>query len=376
MNPAATQQFPLDPGLIHLNHASYGITSRDVLTEAERIRYELESDPNRHLGAELTERLRTETAATAALFGLEAEQTTLCTNATAGAAAIINSLPLAARDTVVVLDTEYASMIRAWQLRCAATEACLQIVPVPLPFDNPDQLLAALDEHVHGPVTYLHASLVSSSTAIALPTPELTAWVRQRGGQLILDAAHGPGHTPLALTAWGVAAMHATLHKWLPTLRPVGLLWLAPEFIDHIRPAEVSLTWDSPDLVERFSWPGTFDPTPRLSLSSARDQWTAWRDSGELDTCASLADTATAALSALGARPTAAVKYQPPRLRSFILDRVSVTEVKTALHQAGIRAWVGPDPNQQTLLRISTHIYNDDHDIDTLADRIKEVLAR
>lgn len=170
-----------------------------------------------------------------------------------------------------------------------------------LPFAGTEQLLAQLDTHVTGPVTYLQASLVTSSAAIRLPVTELAAWVGRRGGRMIIDAAHGPGHIPLAPGLWGAAAVFGTLHKWLPAQRTVGFLSVAPEFVDRIRPAEVSLTWDSHDLVERFSWPGTFDPAPRLALHTAIDQWAAWRADGLLDHAMYLADTATELLTAAGA---------------------------------------------------------------------------
>lgn len=376
MKPAAHEEFALAPGLIQFNHASYGLTSRRVMTEAERIRIHIESDPTRHLGAELTERLIAQTSLVATTFGLEPDRTTLCTNATSGAAAIIESLPLTGGDTVVVLDTEYSSIQRGWELACAKTSARLVTVPVSLPFHGPQQLLDELDARVPGSVTYLQMSLISSSAAIRLPVADISQWVKHRSGQLILDAAHGPGHIPMAPTEWGVTAMFGTLHKWLPTLRPVGFLWLARELTDQVRPAEVSLTWDCPNLIERFSWPGTFDPVPRLCLDTAIAQWNRWRGSDQLSYCEKVADIASDAITGLGARPTATTEHLPPRMRSFILDGVSVAEVKAALHPADVRTWVGPGPAGECLLRISTHIYNDQRDIETLTARIQEVLAR
>ncbi|MEV6274878.1 aminotransferase class V-fold PLP-dependent enzyme [Nocardia sp. NPDC051832] len=376
MKTIAQNEFSLSPDLIQLNHASYGLTSRQVMSAGERVRRHIESDPTVHLGSGLTDQLTEQTTLMAAAFGLNAAQTTLCTNATSGAAAIITSLPLTSGDVVVVLDAEYSSIQRAWEIACTRTGASLVRVPLDLPFTGPDQLLAALDAHVPGTVTYLQVSLISSSAAIWFPVAEASAWVRRRGGRLVVDAAHGPAQVALTPDEWGAAAMFGTLHKWLPTLRPVGFLWLATEFIDSIRPVEVSLTWDSPDLIERFSWPGTFDPVPRLTLHTAIEQWRNWQQDGLLAECEKLADTATEILAELGAKPTAVDGFAPPRMRAFVLDRVDVPEVKTALQHAGVRAWVGPGPRNECLLRAATHIYNDVGDIDILAARVKEVLAR
>ncbi|WP_328397747.1 aminotransferase class V-fold PLP-dependent enzyme [Nocardia sp. NBC_00416] len=346
------------------------------MVEAARLRAEIEADPNRRLGRRLIDRLRAQTTHAATVFTLSPDRTTLCPNATSGAAALIASLPLGPADTVVVLDTEYASIIRAWEIACAKTSAQLIQIPVPLPFTGTEQLLADLDDRVPGPVSYLQISLITSSAAIRLPVHELSEWVHRRGGRLILDAAHGPGHIPLTPDIWGAAAVFGTVHKWLPAQRSVGFLSLAPDLVDHVRPAEVSLTWDSGDLIERFSWPGTFDPVPRLALHTAIDQWAAWRADGLLDSCTTLAETATDLLTTTGARPTAAGDHLPPRLRAFLLDDVTVPEVKSALRLTGVRAWVGPGPAGECLLRVAVHIYNDLADLETLAGRIQEVLPR
>ncbi|MEV0028405.1 aminotransferase class V-fold PLP-dependent enzyme [Nocardia sp. NPDC050793] len=374
MKPAASEEFTLAPGLIQLNHASYGLASRTVADAAMKHRRRIESDPTRHLGAELLEDLRARTALVCTAFGLTPEHTTLCSNATSGAAAIIASVPLTPADTVVVLDTEYSSINRAWQVASGRAGARYIEIAVPLPFQGTASLLSRLENEVPGPVSYLQTSLISSSAALRLPVAEIAEWTRGRGGHLILDAAHGPGHVRIAPDTWGVAAVFGTLHKWLPAERTVGFLWLTEQLVDRIRPAEVSLTWDSADLVERFSWPGTFDPVPRLCVGAAVAQWVGWEHKGLLTECEKLADHATSTLEALAARPTAGREYLPPRLRSFILDGVTVAEVKSALSKADIRAWVGPGPSGECLLRIATHIYNDRGDVAALAALLEEVL--
>lgn len=376
MKDAAQDDFLLAPDLVLLNHASYGIASRRVLTAAEEIRREIESDPTRLLGAQLTERLRDQTAALAGVLGLNPAAMTLCSNATSGAAAIIDSISLPAGSAVVVFQTEYSSILRAWERACERAGAKLIRVPVRLPFDGPEQLIAQLEATVPGDVAYLQMSLISSSSAIHFPVSELAAWTHRRGGRLVVDAAHGPGHVPVDPEAWGADAMFGTIHKWFPTLRPIGFLWLSQSLLDVVRPAEVSLTWDSDDLIERFSWPGTLDPVPRLSMAVAIDQWLTWDRQEAWEECRDLADAAVESMTAVGARPTATPSYMPPRMRGFVLDGVTVAQVKELLRRAGIRAWVGPGADGECILRIATHVYNDMTDIKAIASQLKGVLRR
>lgn len=371
MSNASRSEFLLDPGIAMLNHASYGVPTRRTLVEAEKLRRRIEADPIVHLGGELMARLRAETEALAGALSLDPAVTTLCANATAGAAAIIESIRLPAGATVVVFSTEYSSIIRAWERRCARSDARLLSVPVPSPLRSAEELIGRLDETVPGEIAYLQMSVVTSSTALRLPVAEVSAWTRGRGGIVVLDAAHGAGHVPLRPDAWAVDVMFGTVHKWYPTLRPVGLLWLRGPLAGEVRPAEVSLTWDADDLVERFSWPGTYDPVPRLGVRSALRQWDAWSEAGKLDDCAWLADHASGRLVEVGAIPTAAPGFTPPRLRAFILPGLAATKVKAALLDAGIRAWVGQGTDGECLLRISTHVYNEVSDIDALVHEVR-----
>ncbi|MFG2446462.1 aminotransferase class V-fold PLP-dependent enzyme [Nocardia fluminea] len=376
MKSAAAAKFPLRADIIQFNHASYGMSSLRVIEEGERLRREIESDPTVYLGAELTARLEVQAADVACALGIGQDRMTLCTNATSAAAAIIASVPLSSNSVVVILDVEYSSICRAWETACEKAGASLISVSVPIPFESTIDLLAELDARIPGPVDYLQVSAITSSTAIELPMSELGNWAAQRGARLIVDAAHGPGHIPLKPGQWGASAVFGTLHKWFPTLRPVGFLWLAPELDTLIRPAEVSLTWDSSSLVERFSWPGTFDPVPRLTVQTAIEQWGEWESDGLIDGCKKLADIADHAMADSGARCTSAPEFRPPRLRAFILDGANPLQVKDLLQAAEIRAWVGQGAQGECLLRLAPHIYNDENDVDRVTHRIKEVLSR
>jgi isopenicillin-N epimerase len=157
--------------------------------------------------------------------------------------------------------------------------------------------------------------------------------------------------------------------------RSVGLLWAKPALAGLIHPAEISLTHDAWTLAERFSWPGTYDPSARLSLPGALLQHQGWSDAGHLTRCEELADYASDALTEAGAIPTAGPGFRPPRLRAFRLPGVPAPLVRQRLLEAGIRTWIGSHSDSESLLRVATHIYNDQDDIDRLASQLSGLLA-
>jgi isopenicillin-N epimerase len=365
--------FPLHPDLVMLNHASFGLPTRDLLARAEAIRVELDSDPTVTLGESLLERLDLVIATLADYLGLDPDHTALAPNATACAAAVQQSLPLTSQDVVVILDCEYSCVIRGWQHRCDQVGARARIVRVDLPLPDADTLLTAMTAAAgNDRVAVLQVSAVTSSAALRLPVSALAEWGHERGAVVVVDAAHAPGHVDVT---WdGVDLGFGTVHKWLPVPRSVGILWAAPHLAHRIRPAEVSLSFDEARLARRFAWPGTFDPAPWLTVPDAIATHTSWNDTGELDRCTHLADHASDILTSLGAVPTAGPSLLPPRLRAFLLDGVPAPTLRQRLLNAGIRAWTGTHHDTATLLRIATNVYTDTADIDVLANEVMPLL--
>jgi isopenicillin-N epimerase len=364
--PERTAEFPISPELVMLNHASFGLMTKSIMQLAEDTRAELEADSLALIDVDaLLPRMRGAAAAVERQLGLARGSTALTQNATSGGAALMRSLPLREGDQVVVLSTEYDSVLRGWRVRCEETGASFVQFRVPVPLLSTQQLLDALNEQVRGDVKVAQLSLVSSSTAITFPVEELTSWFKDRGAHVLLDVAHGPGHVGLQPEQWGISAMFGTLHKWYPTPRPVGLLWVDEHLREMVRPAEVSLTWDSTDLVERFTWSGTHDPTPRLCVEAALEQWSSWEAEGDHERCAKLADYASDQLAKVGT-PTSDCEFLPPRLRAVTVEGRSRVAVRDALDAAGIRGWTGTGPSGETMLRIATHVFSEESDVDLL----------
>jgi isopenicillin-N epimerase len=374
MRRERVEQFPLRSGITMFNHASYGLATSELLERAHSLRRELESDPNLTLGEALQERLDQVLVRVCAELGLDPACSALTSSAADAAAALQRSIPLSAGQFVVALDCEYSSVLRGWQRRCDEVGAQLRIVPVPLPLLDLDALLDRLTAAAAGKrVAVLQFSAITSAAALQLPVDRLAAWGHERAATVVVDAAHVPGQ--LDLHGWDrVDAAFATVHKWIPVPRSVGLLWATPELAAVIAPATVSLTYDDPRLGRRFAWPGTFDPAPRLCLPGALDVQRAWADAGELDRCRALAGHVSEALTAAGAIPTGAGEFLAPRMRSFILPGVPLSRLRPHLLQAGIRAWTGAHGEEAGVIRCATQVYNDAEDVALVAREVAALL--
>ena len=363
--------FPLNPDVVPLNHASFGLPTTALMTRAEQIRRHIEEDAAGYLAGPIIDDLREQAIAIESFVGARPGTLALVANSTEAASSIAASLTRGRAMRAVLLDSEYPSVIRAWQVATAASGGTVQLVSVPLPVRSATDVLAALDAQVAGEFDVLVVSLIASSTALHLPIRRIAAWAATRGSTTVVDAAHGAGHVDLRVEDLDAAVVFGTLHKWLPVPRPAGFLWAASEQSrDLIRPAAVAIGWDEP-LLERFSWRGTWDPSSALCLTDALAQWQQWQDDGTHARAQRMADHAAQRLSAIGLVPTAAPELLAPRLRSFIVAGLSTDELDTALDKGAVRAWVGSAASGETLLRIATHGYTTDEHIDRLVDVIR-----
>lgn len=374
MNARTDDAFDLDPTLTYLNHASFGCPTVAALDRVADERRRIERDTATALGPELTARLREGARAVERRIGTDPGSVALVANTTEAAAAVSTSAALRHGDRVLVLDVEYSSVVRGWQVACQRAGAELVVVPLRLPA-TADDVLTALDDASAGVTTVL-VSAITSSTALSLPVERIARWAQQKRIELVVDAAHVVGHTELDLSGLPCAAVIGSLHKWLPVPRPVGFLWLAPHLRDVVRPAATSLHHDSDDLVERFGWRGTWDPAPALGLVAAFAEADAWQQAGDLAAAACLADDASSVLMEHGLVPTGDAAMLPPRLRAFLCPGTTLAALDEVLGAARIRAWTGSSADGRTLLRVSTHVYNDEADLERLAGAIERLPAR
>lgn len=372
MVPRIADEFPIDDEVVPLNHASFGVATTRMLAVAEEVRRRIERDAAGLLVTEsLNAELRVELAAAADFLAAPHDGVALTMNATEASSAVASSLGSRGAVRVAMLETEYPSVMRAWQVATEVHGGSVQLVHLDPPVGSPEDVIRAFDEQVGGDLDIVVANLVTSPTALRLPVEQIAQWASARGAIAVVDAAHGPGHVDVAVTDLGASIVYGTLHKWLPVPRPLGFLYATDELRDLIRPAMVALYRDD-GFAERFAWRGTWDPAPALSFSAALEQWRGWHSDGLLAHAERMADLLSEQLSACGLQPTGAGSMLPPRLRGFVLPGVTEEVLQAAFDDARVRAWVGISPAGQTLLRVATHVYTTEGHVQRLVAAVSD----
>ncbi|MFI5531057.1 aminotransferase class V-fold PLP-dependent enzyme [Kitasatospora sp. NPDC051853] len=375
----AASLFTLDQGVAHLNHGSYGAVPLPVQRAQAKLRAEQEQDPDGWF-LELPDRIARARARVATALNARPDRISLVTNVTEGVAVVLDSIPLAEGDEILVTDHGYGVVTRAAERR--ADESGARVRTVRLSVHTPDQeavrerILAAVDERTKVAVL----DLVTSPTARQIADPVLLAELRARGVITVVDAAHAPGMLPVDLgeQAGGADFWIGNLHKWAYTPRAAAVLAVAGGWRSRIRPLMFSWEHDR-GFPGRVEWRGTADYTPWLAAPTGfalLDQLGAERVRGYNEALAVYGQrqlverTGLRFLPGTAGAAMRAVRLPPGCAESDHTAKALMVAIRRRLNaRVAIRPWSGGG-----VLRVSAQIYNRPEEYRNLAAGLVELL--
>ena len=364
--------FLLDPDVVFLNHGSFGACPRPVFEEYQRLQLELEREPVDFLSLKrrfpsLIEGVR---ARLADYLGARSENLILVPNATAGVNTVARSLQLEPGDEVVATTHEYGGNEVLWQWLCERRGARYVEVDT-VPATAVEDLAGAFTERTK----LLFVSHISSPTALRFPVEELCARARDAGVRTLVDGAHAPSQLDLDLDALGADFYTGNCHKWLCAPKGAGFLHVAPGAQELLEPIAVSWDWAEDMWADRHRWQGTKDPTPYLAVPAAIDfqaehDWPSVRER-----CHALAVRARRELSdLLGTQPLADAESEFVQMCTVRLPPVDAAEVGRRLYDEHRIEVIAQDWRGEPTLRVCFQAYNDETDLEALAEALPRVL--
>jgi len=345
--------FLLDPGVVYLNHGSFGACPRPVFEAYQGWQRELERQPVEFLALErrfpalLDDARRT----LAEYLGAAPENLAFVPNATSGLNTVARSLPLGPGDEVLLGDAEYGGMERLWEFVRRRTGATVE-----------RRAFGDLDP---GPRTrVVFCSHIEWSTGRVNDLAPLVARTRATGALLVVDGAHAPGQIDLDLDALGADVYAGNCHKWLCAPKGSGFLYARPDAQPLIDPAIVSWDWlDDAAFPELHRWQGTRDPSAYLAVPAAisfqaEHDWPAIRKR-----CHEL--LASVEL------PFAPLADEYVQMRGFRVEHRDPPELKRRLYEEHrIEVPVVETP-AGWVMRVSVQAYNDETDLAALSRAVE-----
>ena len=295
-DPAALRaQFLLEPGLVFLNHGSFGACPRPVFEAWQHWQREMERNPVAFLGRRSGALLLAARGRLAGFVGAATDDLAWVPNATTGVNIVARSLALAPGDEILTTDQEYGACDATWAAACRDTGAVLRRVPVPLPFE-PEAFVPRLMAALTPRTRLIFTSHVVSTTALVFPVAELCRAARAAGVPTMIDGAHAPGLLDLDLAALAADWTTGNCHKWLCAPKGSAFLHVRPEHQAALRGGIVSWGAVADELAagggghtgfeayvgttpleRRLQWQGTRDLSACLAVPAALDFLAAHR---------------------------------------------------------------------------------------------------
>ena len=268
------RHWDLDPGVVFLNHGSFGACPREVLAAQREFVARMEREPVLFVHRDLEGLLDHARIALADFLGADADDIAFVTNATSGVNTVLRSLRFAPGDELLTTDHEYNACRNALDLAAATWGARVVTARVPFPLRDPAQVVEALTAAATPRTKLVLVDHVTSPTGMVLPVERIVAAFAERGIDVLVDGAHAPGMLPLELRRLGAAYYTGNCHKWLCTPKGSAFLHVRRDRQAALRPLAIShgansTRTDRSRFRLEFDFCGTCDASPWLAIPAA-----------------------------------------------------------------------------------------------------------
>jgi isopenicillin-N epimerase len=267
-------EFLLDPDVTFLNHGSFGACPRPVFERYQAWQLELERQPVEFLSRRQRDLLAEARAALGGYLNADPDEVVYVPNVTTALNIAARSLPLEPGDEILTTDHEYGALERTWTFVSEQRGARLIVQKLPVPLDDPQEVIEAVWAGVTDRTRVLFLSHITSPTAVILPIKPLIDRAREGGIWTVIDSAHAPGQIEVDLTALGADFVGGNLHKWALSPKGAGFLYVRRELQQLINPLIISWGWRPRDpwatpFVDAIQRQATHDPSAYLSVPAA-----------------------------------------------------------------------------------------------------------
>jgi isopenicillin-N epimerase len=386
----AHAQMLFDPTIANLNTGSFGPLPRVVFDRVTKLRQRLAEEPMDFLVRQVPPLLWEARERLARYLGGDPYRLAFTVNVTAAINAVAAGLRLATPGEILLSDHEYGAMHWCWERAAIRQGLTLRTFALPILANDPQTIVDATCAAFSDRTRVLFFSHVLSPTGLVLPARALCAEARRRGIITVIDGAHAPAMVPVELEKIGCDYYGGNCHKWLLAPTGSGFLHFGPGSEDRLQPLAVSWGWHydrghadardefgSTPRLRAYEFEGVRDPCPWLTVPAAidfQDGIGCERIAARIEELVVYVRKRLTGLKGL----TPATPAHPELHGAMTAFRLAKNVDGRALWRAlweryRIEAPVVDRP-EGPLLRVSTHFYNTEAEIDRLAEALVALL--
>ena len=382
------RQFMLAADEVYLNAGTFSALPRAVFQALVRELAAAESNPTRIAAENSRAPLWAVQQVIAAYVGAEPCDILFRENVTQALNLALFALPWEKGGELLVTDHEYGAIVNAAREMARRRALSIRVLRLPRDPGNEDDLCAAVLQALGPRTTGVLLSHVMTATGLVMPVARIARALRRRGVRLIVDGAHGPGLVPLRLAATEIDVYGGNLHKWFMGPKGTGFLYVNRRLHKLMEPIVVGWGGTPRDrhapvdpvqgYTERFQYvfrmQGLRDFAPFLALKATLDfrrqhgEARIMRRVQELGAYARQKLAGELGLECLSPRAglqAGLLAFRPPPA----WRRPDASERLFRKHRITVPFW--HEPARGFLMRVSPHVWNDESDIDRLAQGLR-----
>jgi selenocysteine lyase/cysteine desulfurase len=229
-------RFLLRPGLVYMNAATVGATPRPVVSAYTDFLWEVESDPENEVFGPPSHRMEDARARGADFLGADLDELALTRNTTEGMDMVAQGLELRRGDQILSTDHEHPGGSICWEWLAERTGAEVVRIEMPATVSSADEVVGLVKSHLTARTRVCSFSHVSTITGLVMPMAAIAELTRSRGILLACDGAQAPGMLNVDVHALGVDTYASSSHKWMLAPKGSGLLYIRKEAQERVKP--------------------------------------------------------------------------------------------------------------------------------------------
>jgi selenocysteine lyase/cysteine desulfurase len=368
------QEFCIDKNIKYFNTGTMGLSPK-VVMESVQQRMEIVNSTGSYSGME-----HIAIEALSKMMHCDISEVAITHNVTEGINIAAWALPLQKGDEVVLTNHEHVGNALPWLNR--KRRDGIEILMLELA-ESAAECLDRLQKLVTSKTKVIALPHVTCTTGQVLPIKEICALAKARGIYTVIDGAHGLGMLDLDVHDLGCDLYASCCHKWMLGPKGTGVLYARKDLIEHLDAV----------FVGGYSDTGWEISSEKIELAGLRDDSHKFFYGTQNSALYSGIATASDFLLSIGMPK---VEARVKQLNQLLLeglkksDKIKILTPEETISRAGILSfnlegndrmiydnlrkenWILRFVGESNLncIRISTHIYNSEQQIETLTEKL------